>query len=49
VLGIVSRFLYICRPNQLLVISGRRRRTEDGSLVGYRVVTGGWALRLPDH
>ena len=47
VLGIVSRFLYICRPNQLLVISGRRRRTEDGSLVGYRVVTGGWALRLP--
>jgi len=47
VLGIVSRFLYICRPNQLLVISGRRRRTEDGSLVGYRVVTGGWAMRLP--
>ena len=46
-LGIISHFLYICRPNQLLVISGRRRRTEDGSLVGYRVVTGGWAMRLP--
>ncbi len=46
-LGIISRFLYICRPNQLLVISGRRRRTEDGSLVGYRVVSGGWALRIP--
>lgn len=46
-LGIISHFLYICRPNQLLVISGRRRRTEDGSQVGYRVVTGGWAMRLP--
>jgi flotillin len=46
-LSIVSRFIYICRPNELLVISGRKRRTEDGSLVGYRVVTGGWAGRVP--
>jgi flotillin len=46
-LAILSRFLYICRPNQLLVVSGRKRRTEDGTQVGYRVVTGGWALRRP--
>jgi flotillin len=46
-LAILSRFLYICRPNQLLVVSGRKRRTEDGTLVGYRVVNGGWAMRTP--
>jgi flotillin len=46
-LGIVSHFLYICRPNQLLVVSGRKRRTEDGAVVGYRVVNGGWAMRMP--
>jgi flotillin len=46
-LAILSRFLYICRPNQLLVVAGRKRRTEDGTLVGYRVVNGGWALRTP--
>jgi flotillin len=46
-LAILSHFLYICRPNQLLVVSGRKRRTEDGSLVGYRVVNGGWAMRMP--
>jgi len=46
-LGILSHFLYICRPNQLLVVSGRKRRTEDGAVVGYRVVNGGWAMRVP--
>lgn len=46
-LGILSRFLYICRPNQLLVVSGRKRRTEDGTPVGYRVVNGGWGMRMP--
>jgi flotillin len=46
-LAILSRYLYICRPNQLLVVSGRKRRTEDGTLVGYRVVNGGWAMRMP--
>ena len=46
-LGIMSHFLYICRPNQLLVVAGRKRRTEDGAIVGYRVVNGGWAMRMP--
>jgi len=46
-LGILSRFLYICRPNQLLVVAGRKRRAEDGTTVGYRVVNGGRAWRMP--
>jgi flotillin len=46
-LGFVSRFLYICRPNHLLVVAGRKRRTEDGTMVGYRIVNGGRAWRMP--
>lgn len=38
-------FLLICRPNEVLVLSGSTTRAEDGSSVGYRVVFGGWKLR----
>jgi len=44
---ITRRFLIICPPNRLLVLSGRRRITEDGRSVGYRVVAGGRAWRVP--
>jgi flotillin len=47
VIGVLSRLLCICRPNEILVISGRKRRADDGTQVGYRVVNGGWAFRLP--
>ena len=36
-----------CRPNQILVIAGRRHRRADGQSVGYRVITGGRAFALP--
>jgi flotillin len=36
-----------CRPNQILVIAGRRHRRGDGQTVGYRVITGGRAFALP--
>jgi flotillin len=36
-----------CRPNQILVIAGRRHRRGDGQMVGYRVITGGRAFALP--
>jgi flotillin len=36
-----------CRPNQILVIAGRRHRRSDGQTVGYRVITGGRAFALP--
>ena len=39
--------LVVCRPNELLVISGRSRRLPDGSTVGYRLVPGGRVLRIP--
>ena len=41
-IGILSQFIYICEPNKLLVISGRK-----GKDVGYRVIFGGRAFRIP--
>jgi flotillin len=43
----VSRFLLICQPNEVIVLSGRRRRLPDGTEVGYRIIRGGRALRVP--
>lgn len=40
-------FLYVCRPNEVLIFSGRSNTLPDGTKVGYRVVHGGWALQIP--
>jgi flotillin len=34
-------------PNMVAVLSGRRRKLADGRVVGYRMVKGGAALRIP--
>ena len=34
-------------PNVVAVLSGRRRRLADGRVVGYRMVKGGAALKIP--
>jgi flotillin len=43
----VSKFLFICRPNEVLIFSGRKRKLADGSTAGYRVIFGGRAWRTP--
>lgn len=45
---IVSRIIYICPPNEVLIFSGGQRKIpgEDRS-VGYRVVQGGRGMRIP--
>lgn len=43
----IKSFLCICKPNEVLILSGRKRRTKDGQEVGYRVLTGGRAIRIP--
>ncbi|RME24548.1 MAG: flotillin family protein [Deltaproteobacteria bacterium] len=46
--AIARQFLFIGRPNEVLIFSGRRRKLADGSTVGYReVLGGGWAFRVP--
>ncbi|MBI2895522.1 MAG: flotillin family protein [Deltaproteobacteria bacterium] len=47
IIAIVKAFMYICRPNEILIFSGRKRRMADGEDVGFRVVTGGRAFRVP--
>ena len=44
---VVSRFLCICRPNEILVISGRKHKLPDGSTVGYKLLHGGRGFRVP--
>jgi flotillin len=44
---IVRSLIVIGLPNEIVVISGRRRQLEDGREVGYRVLHGGRTLRIP--
>jgi flotillin len=46
-IAIIKAFMYICKPNEILVFSGRKRKLEDGTVVGFRVVFGGRAFRVP--
>ncbi|WP_034407892.1 flotillin family protein [Deinococcus murrayi] len=47
VLALLKSFLIVVPPNRVLVISGRSRRTAEGDTVGYRVIRGGRAFRIP--
>jgi flotillin len=48
VLLVLYRYLLrICRPNEILIFSGRKHTTSDGRSVGYRVVFGGRGVRVP--
>ena len=48
---IVKQFMFICRPNELLVFSGRKNRLEDGTMLGYRMISSatgkGRGFRVP--
>jgi flotillin len=44
---IVKSLLHICRPNEILIFSGRDHKLPDGRKVGYRVITGGRGWRVP--
>jgi flotillin len=43
----VTRFLFICGPEEALIFSGRQRELSDGSKVGYRVIFGGRRWKAP--
>jgi flotillin len=55
-LGALAIFLFfvfikanivICHPNEVLILSGRKRRAADGTTVGYRVIRGGRGFKWP--
>ncbi|HTE56940.1 MAG TPA: SPFH domain-containing protein [Kofleriaceae bacterium] len=43
----LKQLLYVCAPNHVLIFSGRTRVAEDGRKVGFRVIFGGRAMRVP--
>ncbi len=45
--SIISRNYVKVSPNQAAVISGRKRKLPDGTVVGYRLVRGGATLVIP--
>lgn len=44
---ILRQFLFICRPNEILVFSGRRHVLPDGTVSGYKILHGGRGVRMP--
>jgi flotillin len=49
ILGIwfLNSFMCICKPNEVLILSGRKHKTKTGRELGYRVILGGRAIRVP--
>ena len=46
-LWFLNTFLQICKPNEILILSGRKRRNQDGQELGYRVIFGGRTMCIP--
>ncbi len=47
VLAFIKANLHICPPNEVLILSGRKRKLADGTEVGYRIIKGGRGFRMP--
>ncbi len=49
VLGVwfLRSFLVIANPNEVVILSGRKWQNSEGQEVGFRILTGGRALRIP--
>ena len=46
IIVVLSRYTKV-GPNQVLIVSGRKHRREDGSVVGFRIVKGGGTFVYP--
>ncbi|MBC7793612.1 MAG: flotillin family protein, partial [Clostridia bacterium] len=47
VLGIYQRFLFICEPHEILVVSGKSTKLSTGESVKFAVITAGRHFRIP--
>lgn len=43
----VKSLIVICQPNEMVVITGRKRLSADGRRAGYRLLHGGRTMRIP--
>lgn len=46
-IAFIKTNVVICRPNEIVIISGRQRKGPDGQKVGYRVLRGGRGFKWP--
>lgn len=46
-IAFVKSNLKVCPPNEILIFSGKKRKLEDGTTVGYRIIKGGRAFKIP--
>ncbi|MFK8183921.1 MAG: flotillin family protein [Phormidesmis sp.] len=47
IMALIKATLRICKPNEILIVSGRKYRQANGKEVGYRVIFGGRAFVIP--
>lgn len=47
VVAAIKSLIVICPPNRVAVISGRGRKTPEGTVAGYRALQGGRTIRIP--
>ncbi|TNE47704.1 MAG: hypothetical protein EP344_19445 [Bacteroidetes bacterium] len=46
-IAFIKTNVVICRPNEIVIISGRQRKGPDGQKIGYRVLRGGRGFKWP--
>ena len=47
IIWFINSFLCICKPNEVVILTGRKRQTKEGHEVGYHVFSGGRAISIP--
>ncbi len=46
-IAFIKTNVVICRPNEIVIISGRQRKGPDGQKLGYRILRGGRGFKWP--
>jgi len=46
-LALLRRFLFVCRPNELLVVAGKKHKLASGESANYTVIQAGSHWRVP--
>jgi flotillin len=46
-LGIYQRYLFICEPYEILVVSGKKTKMKSGEIARFAVITAGRHFRIP--
>ena len=47
IIWFINSFLCICKPNEVVILTGRKRQTKEGHEIGYHVFSGGRAISIP--